>query len=75
MDYKVIPFKANIGNTDDASAAASQLESLIASHTGAGWEYVRLENVDTFVAGSNGCFGFGATPGRNTSISMAVFRK
>lgn len=75
MDYKVVPFKASIGSSDDALAAASQLESLIGSHASSGWEYVRLEQVDTFVAGSSGCFGFGATPGRNTSIAMVVFRK
>jgi len=75
MNYKVVPFKASISNTDDASAAAHQLEGLISTQAGAGWEYVRLEKVDTFVAGSSGCFGLGATPGQNTSIAMAVFRK
>ena len=75
MTYKVVPFTASISQSDSASAAASQLEDLIGSHTSAGWEYVRLEHVDTFVAGSSGCFGLGATPGQNTSIAMAVFRK
>jgi hypothetical protein len=75
MNYKVVPFTASISNKDDASAAATQLEGLIGTQVAAGWEYVRLEQVDTYVAGSNGCFGLGATPARNTSIAMAVFRK
>lgn len=75
VSYKVVPFKASIGNTDGTSAAAAQLESLIIAESQAGWEYVRLEHVDTFVAGASGCFGIGATPGHNTSIAMAVFRK
>ena len=75
MMHKVVPFTASIGNTDDASAAAKQLESLILATASEGWEYVRLESVDTIVAGQNGCFGFGATPPTSRSISMAVFRK
>lgn len=75
MNYKVVPFTANITSTDNASAAAAQLESLISSHTASGWEYVRLEHVDTYVAGTGGCFGLGATPGRSTSVLMAVFRQ
>lgn len=75
MKYKVVPFTANISSTDGASTAASQLETLIASNAAQGWEYVRLEQVDTYVAGTNGCFGLGATPSRTTSISMAVFRQ
>ena len=75
MKYKVVPFKASIGNADGASAAASQLESLISAQAESGWDYVRLEQVDTYVAGSSGCFGLGATPGQNTSIAMVVFRQ
>ncbi len=75
MPYKVVPFTAVISGSDGAAAAATQLESLIAGQASAGWEYVRLEHVDTVIAGSNGCFGFGATPSQNTSIAMAVFRR
>jgi hypothetical protein len=75
MTYKVVPFTASIANADNATAGAAQLESLIESHAGGGWEYVRLEHVDTVVAGSSGCFGIGATPSQSTSIAMAVFRK
>ncbi|MEY2493931.1 MAG: hypothetical protein QOJ45_423 [Verrucomicrobiota bacterium] len=75
MTYKVVPFTASIASDANASAAAAQLETLIQSFTSEGWDYVRLERVDTFVAGTAGCFGFGATPSRSISIAMAVFRK
>jgi hypothetical protein len=75
MTYKVVPFTALIHNSGGESSAASQLEALIAAHAREGWEYVRLEHADTVIAGSNGCFGFGATPSQNTSIAMAVFRR
>jgi hypothetical protein len=75
MTHKVVPFTALIANTDDTGAAARQLETLIAVQAQEGWEYVRLERVDTVVEGTNGCFGFGATPARSTSIAMAVFRR
>jgi len=75
IDYKVVPFVASIGSLDGSQQAADQLEQLIRHYTANGWEYVRLESVATFVAGEKGCFGFGATPGRMTSYSMAVFRR
>jgi hypothetical protein len=75
MQYKVIPFQAQIGETGGTSNVASQLESLIANETLEGWEYVRLETVETFIQGSSGCFGLGATQSRVTGYSVAVFRK
>ena len=75
MEYRVIPFTANIGNTEGAPAAASQLQALIATNAGEGWEYVRLERVETHVAGTDGCFGIGALPPSSRSVSMAVFRR
>jgi hypothetical protein len=75
MEYRVIPFTANIGNTEGAGAAASQLEALIASNAAEGWDYLRLEQVETHIAGSDGCFGLGATPPSHRSVSMAVFRR
>lgn len=74
-EYKVVPFVAVIAHTQGATSAASQLQDLIQGFSEHGWEYVRLESVETFVAGDNGCFGFGATPPRTTVYSMAVFRK
>ena len=40
-----------------------------------GWEFMGLENVDTYISGTAGCMGIGATPGQSVSYSMAVFRK
>lgn len=73
--YKVVPFVASVGTMEGSQQAAAQLEALIQHYSQEGWEYVRLESVVTFIAGANGCFGLGATPGRTTSFSMAVFRK
>jgi len=75
MQYKVIPFVATVQNSQGSEAAASQLQILIEQMSGKGWEYVRLESIETFVAGSNGCFGIGASPGGMTSFSMAVFKQ
>lgn len=75
MTYKVVPFIANVANIEGSKAAAEQLESLVNSMAASGWVYLRLETVETYIAGTNGCFGFGAESGRMTSFKMAVFRK
>jgi hypothetical protein len=74
-EYKVVPFVAAINLQEGSQHVAAQLEQLIQTWAQSGWEYVRLESVATYVAGSNGCFGLGATPGRMTSYSMVVFQK
>lgn len=73
--YKVVPFVASIDSVQGSAEAADQLEKLIQEYSSHGWEYVRLESVETVVAGNEGCFGLGATPSRLTSYSMAVFRQ
>jgi len=73
--YRVVPFVASIGTNEGSQHAASQLEGLIKGFTDSGWEYVRLESVETYVAGNAGCLGIGATPPRLVSYSMAVFRQ
>jgi hypothetical protein len=75
MEYQVIPFTAKITNEQGAAAAAAQLANLIAENAGQGWEYLRLEQVETNVAGTSGCFGVGAIPPSTRSVSMAVFRR
>jgi hypothetical protein len=75
VKYRVVPFSASIGQSSGASDVAAQLESLIQSEVASGWTYVRLETVETHVAGSSGCFGFGATPGHVTSYPVAVFQR
>jgi hypothetical protein len=74
-NYRVVPFVASVGMNEGAAQAATQLEALIKSWGDNGWEYVRLESVETYVAGSAGCFGLGATPARFVSYSMAVFKQ
>jgi GYF domain 2 len=74
-EYCVVPFIASIGQLDGAQLAADQLQGIIRHHAASGWEYVRLESVETYVAGNNGCFGLGAVPPRVTSFSMIVFKR
>ena len=73
--YRVIPFVASVGTNEGATQAAAQLEALIKSWADQGWEYLRLESVATYVAGTAGCFGIGATPAQLVSHSMAVFKQ
>ena len=75
MQYRVMPFVASLSSKEGSSAAAQQLERLCNEQTAQGWEFMGLETVETFIAGSSGCFGIGATPSVSTSFSMAVFRK
>lgn len=74
-NYKVIPFVAVINHNDTTEKVAQQLQEVINAYANQGWEYVRLESVETHIAESKGCFGVGATPGRNTIFRMVVFRK
>lgn len=73
--YRVIPFVASVGTQQGGESAAKQLEKLCNDHGQEGWEFLGLESVETHVAGSSGCFGFGATPAVLTSFTMAVFVK
>lgn len=73
--YRVVPFVASIGTNEGSQHAATQLEALIKSFSDSGWEYVRLESVQTYIAGTAGCLGIGATPARMVSYSMAVFKQ
>ena len=75
MQYRVVPFTANIGLGEGAPAAAGQLQNLIAQLGSEGWDYVRLEELTTHVAGTDGCFGIGAVPASTRSVSLAVFRR
>ena len=75
QQYKVVPFTASIGLNEGSTQAAAQLEKLIQAMVQEGWEYVRLESLETYVAGSSGCFGIGATAARITSMSMVVFKR
>jgi hypothetical protein len=73
MQYKVIPFKASLSKTGTSGSVANQLQQTIDSQTIDDWEYQGMESISTFVAGSSGCVGFGATSGYTTSVQVLVF--
>jgi len=75
MDTKVIPFTASMQSNGTSNDVAKQIESLIKQQNDAGWEFVSCGNIDTTIAGSNGCFGVGAKPATNTSVMVLVFKK
>ncbi len=75
MEYRVLPFNANLKRDDSADSAARQLQQLIDRQVAEGYEYVGLEEITTNVEGSNGCFGIGAKPGFTASVAVAVFKK
>jgi hypothetical protein len=79
MEYRVVPFVADVSVTEGTAAAAQQLQDLINQMAQEGWSFVRLENVETLVRdpGSKGCFGLGAVPPAQTvtRFDMAVFQK
>ncbi len=76
MNYKVVSFVPKIANAGNASDSASQLESLISSHSSQDWEFVSVENLSTYQAGSDGCFGVvGKTEGKYITTQLVVFKK
>ena len=75
MQYKVVPFKANVNRNNNTGTVASQLQSIIDQHLLQDWEYQRMESVGTAVAPTGGCFGIGAQPGFSTAIQVLIFRK
>lgn len=75
MEFKIVPFTARISPGDTSAAVASQMQSIINSNLSEGWEYMRMDSVQTNVAGSSGCFGLGAQPGFSTVFNVLVFKK
>jgi hypothetical protein len=75
MDYKVVPFRAALSSGQNAGDAAGQVQSLISEQATQGWEFVSCGNIDTTIAGSDGCFGIGAKPPVSTSVLVLVFKK
>lgn len=75
MEYKVVPFNANLSQDDAAHVAVNQLQSLIDVELSDGYEFVSLGNIETSVAPTSGCLGIGAKPGYNTSVAVAVFKR
>jgi hypothetical protein len=73
--YKVVPFTAQITRDDTTVQVAAQMQNIIDAHLSSGWEYVRMEGVQTNVAGTSGCFGVGAQPGFSTTFNVMVFKQ
>lgn len=75
MEYKVLPFNANLNQKDASQVAVNQLQSLIDNELANGFEFVSMGSIETSVAPTSGCLGIGAKPGYNTSVAVAVFKK
>ena len=76
MEYKVVPFTATLNKKNErTSVVAEQLETLIKQFNNQGWEYVRLENVATYVQPAAGFLGIGAKAMYLTSYQVVVFCK
>ena len=70
MKYKVIPFVAKITHEGSTAEVSKQLEQLINEYSDQGWNFVRIESVETQVAPNAGCFGLGAKAGFTTTFKM-----
>ncbi|CAL2078883.1 hypothetical protein [Tenacibaculum sp. 190524A05c] len=76
MEYKVIPFVPTINRKkENSKEVAKQLENIIENYTVQGWQYVRVESVQTYILPDFGCFGIGAKPGYTAYRQMIVFSK
>ena len=75
MEYRVVPFSADVSSFEGGEDAAENLQSLIKSMADDGWEFVDFEQVQSHKAGSSGCFGLFATDPERFTITMVIFRK
>lgn len=75
MEYKVVPFNANLTLNDEPRKAAAQLQDLIAQYQQEGYQFVSMGSIDTHVEGTSGCLGIGAKPGYTSSLAVVVFCK
>jgi hypothetical protein len=73
MKYKVIPFVPSVANKSTSELAAKQLEAIINEMSQEGWNYVRVENITTLIAGTNGCFGLFGSPPQISTKQLIVF--
>jgi hypothetical protein len=73
--YKVVSFQASISNTGSGQDVAASLQRAIDQEATSGWEFIQIQELTTFVAGSSGCFGLGATPGTTTSMAILIFKR
>ncbi len=70
VQYRMVPFVAQIAKGEGSDVVAKQLADLVNEYGSQGWEFVQLEDVVTLIhdpgrsgaPGSAGCFGIGSTP-------------
>ncbi|MDN5205616.1 hypothetical protein QQ008_29800 [Fulvivirgaceae bacterium BMA10] len=74
MEFKVIPFYANISDRDASKKVADRFEELINSQSLAGWEYVKLENVTSNI-NNGGFFGWGVKSPKTIHYQLVVFKR
>ena len=73
--YNVIAFQASISHAGSPQDVAAGIQRIIDEQTAAGWDFVQVQELTTFVAGNMGCFGLGATPSTNISMAVLIFKK
>ena len=73
--YRVVYINPTMARNDSGDRVASQLESLIQQNVNEGWEFVSVESLSTWVAGTSGCFGLNAKPGYTHNTQMVVFSR
>lgn len=73
--YKIVPFSAHINRNDTTAHVAAQMQKIIDTYVNEGWEYMRMDAVQTSVAGTNGCFGVGAQPSFTTTYNVLIFKQ
>lgn len=73
MEYRAVAFDPVVTRNGGAGGAARDLGALITQQSAEGWEYLGLDNHSSVIAGSEGCFGIGATSPFPVTISIAVF--
>lgn len=66
---------AQMKREDTTAVVAQQMQLIIDDAVSGGWDYLRMDTVQTSVASTSGCFGFGAQPGFTTSYTVLVFQK
>ena len=75
MQFKVVPFTATITKEDSSVTIAAQMQRIIDSTGSQGWEYMRMDSVQTSESATQGCFGLGSQPGFTTNFIVLVFKR
>jgi aspartate-semialdehyde dehydrogenase len=75
MEFRVVPFVAAVQHDQGPKEAAKTLEELIRIWGESGWEYVRVESVDTRIGEKEGFLGCGDKPATYGKLNVVVFRR